>query len=167
MEIAFTHHLTWDNYKKWLVRAYYLKNKKRLYGYPLMMVAGLLIILFKLTNAFQLSDRYPEETLFIVGASLIVTPVFFYRGVIQSNKKYFYANPVFRGEVNYTFDREKISYETNDGNTGTCKWKNVKTIEQDHDFIRIILQDDAAFLIVKEKIPNPKLAQLQELLRQI
>lgn len=167
MEIAFTHRLTWYNYKKWLVRAYYLNNKKRLYGYPLMMVAGLLIILFKLTNAFQLSDRYPEETLFIVGASLIVTPVFFYRGVIQSNKKYFYANPVFGGEVNYTFDREKISYETNDGNTGTCKWKNVKTIEQDHDFIRIILQDDAAFLIVKEKIPNPKLAHLQELLRQI
>ena len=72
MEIAFTHRLTWYNYKKWLVRAYYLNNKKRLYGYPLMMVAGLLIILFKLTNAFQLSDRYPEETLFIVGASLIV-----------------------------------------------------------------------------------------------
>jgi hypothetical protein len=167
MEIAFSHRLTWASYKKWLISAYYFNHKKRLYGYPLMMLAGLVVIVFKLTNAFQLSDRYPEETLYIVGGSLIVTPLFFYRGVIQSNKKYFHANPVIAGDVNYVFDQEKISYETNDGNTGACKWKNVKTIIQDQEFIRIILQDDTAFLIVKEALDKDKLMALQQLMNQV
>ena len=69
--------------------------------------------------------------------------------------------------MNYIFDQEKISYETNDGNTGTCKWKNVKTILQDREFIRISLQDDTAFLIVKATMAKDKLAVLQALLKEI
>lgn len=167
MEIAFTHSLSFQNYKKWLVQAHYFRNKKRLYSYGGMMLAGVLLIIFKLTNAFGLSDRYPEETLFIVGGSLIVTPVFFYRAIIRTAKQYFNSNPVFSGEVKYVFDPEKISYETCNGNTGTCLWKNVTGIEDDENFIRIILPDKSAFLVVKAKMKSHTLNNLQQLLQQI
>jgi hypothetical protein len=64
MEISFSHQLSFEDYKKWLIDVYYLKNKKRLYGYIGMILAGVLVIIFKLFNAFGLSDRYPDETLF-------------------------------------------------------------------------------------------------------
>lgn len=167
MEIAFTHRITYPDYKKWVVQAYYYKNKKHLYGYLGMMLAGVLVIIFKLTNTFGLSDRYPEETLFIVGGSFIVTPMFFYRAVIRNAKQYYNSSPVFGKEVKYIFNEDKISYETIDGNTGTCKWKNTSNIEEDEDFIRIILPDKSAFLIVKNNLESHTLTNLQLLLQQI
>lgn len=167
MNIAFTHSLSFPDYKKWLVQEYYFRNKKRLYGYGGMMLAGVLLIIFKLTNAFGLSDLYPEETLFIVGGSLIVTPLFFYRAVTRNAKQYYNSNPVFGGEVKYVFDTEKISYESCDGNTGSCLWKNVSAIEEDKNFIRIILPNNSAFLVVKDKMESHTLNNLQQLLHQI
>lgn len=117
MEIAFSHQLSFEDYKKWLIDVYYLKNKKRLYGYVGMMISGVLLIIFKLTNAFGLSDRYPEETLFLLGGSFIVTPIFFYIGVIRNSKKYFNSDAIIQNEVKYTFDEEKITFESYDGNT--------------------------------------------------
>lgn len=167
METAFTHRITYADYKKWVVQVYYFKNKKRLYGYLGMMLVGILLIIFKLVNAFGLSDRYPEETLFIVGGSFIVTPMLFYRALIRNTKKYYNANPVFGNEVKYVFDDDKISYETSDGNTGTCKWKNIATIEDDKDFIELITSDKTAFLIVKNNLETHTLTNLQLLLHRI
>lgn len=167
MHIAFSHQLTLEDYKKWLIDVYYFKNKKRLYGYIFMMFAGILVIIFKLTNAFGLSERYPAETLFIVGGSLIVTPIFFYIAVIRNAKKFFLTNASFYNEVKYTFDNEKIAFETYDGNTGTCKWQNVKTIEEDNSFIRIILPNESTFLFVKNKIENNTLIEFQQLLKNV
>lgn len=167
MEISFSHQLSFEDYKKWLMDIYYLKNKKRLYSYIAMMVAGVLIIIFKLTNAFGLSDRYPQETLFLVGGSLIITPIFFYIGVMRNSKKFFNSDPNYYNDVKYTFDPEKISYESYDGNTGTCKWQTIKSIEEDENFIRIILPSEAAFLLVKNKIEPAKLKELQQLLKTV
>lgn len=145
MEISFSHTLTFEEYKKWLIDVHYLKNKKRLFGYSGMMLVGVLLIIFKLINAFGLSERYPKETLFLVGGSLIISPILFYIGTIRNSKKYFNSNPNIYNEVKYIFDEEKIAYESYDGNTGTCKWQNIKSIEEDDSFIRIILPTEAAF----------------------
>jgi hypothetical protein len=167
MEITFTHRITFPDYKKSVVQAYYFKNKKRLYGYSGMMLAGVLVIVFKLTNAFGLSDRYPEETLFIVGGSLIISPLLLYRAVIRNAKQYYNSNPVFGSEVKYVLDEDKISYETYHGNTGAYKWKNINNIEEGKDFIRIILPDKSAFLFVKNNLDNRKLNDIQEFLKHI
>jgi len=167
MELEFTHQLTFEDYKKWLIDVYYLKNKKRLWGYIGMMVAGVLLIIFKLTNTFGLSDRYPEETLFLLGGSFIISPVLFYIGTIRNSRKFFMSNPNFYNDVRYAFDEDKISYESFDGNTGTCKWQNIKSIEEDEQFIRITLPSDASFLFVKNKIAFDKLSALQLLLSKI
>ena len=167
MEISFSHRLSFDDYKKWVIDVYYLKNKKRLYGYIGMMLSGVLVIIFKLTNTFGLSDRYPEETLFLFGGSLIISPVFFYIGVIRNSKKFFHSDPNYYNDLKYIFDEEKITFESYDGNTGTCKWQNIKTIEEDTDFIRVVLPGEAAFLFVKSKLPSDKLAALQQLLSKV
>jgi hypothetical protein len=167
MEISFTHQLAFEDYKKWLIEIYYWRNKKRLYGYIAMMLLGVLLIVFKLTNAFGLSDRYPEETLYLLGSSFVITPVLFYIGVIRNSKKYFNSNPNLYNDVKYVFDEEKIAYESYDGNTGTCKWQNIKSIEEDAIFIRITMPTDAAFLIVKSKMDTQKLKELQHLLSKI
>lgn len=167
MQIEFTHKLSFEDYKKWVIEVYYLKNKKRMFGYIGMMIAGVLLILFKLTNAFGLSDRYPEETLFLLGGSFIITPILFYIGTIRNSKKFFQSNPVFAKDVKYIFDEEKISFETFDENTGTCKWQNVNSIETDADFIKIILNNETAFLLAKNKIPADKLNNFEALLRKV
>ena len=64
MEISFSHQLGFEDYKKWLIDVYYLKNKKRLFGYIAMMVTGVLLIIFKVTNAFHMDEHYPKETLY-------------------------------------------------------------------------------------------------------
>jgi hypothetical protein len=167
MEISFSHQLSFEDYKKWLIDVYYLKNKKRLYGYIGMILAGVLVIIFKLFNAFGLSDRYPDETLFLLGGSLIVSPIFFYIGVIRNSKEYFNSDAAIHKEVKYIFDDDKLTFESYDGNTGTCKWKNIKTIVEDDRFIRIVLPNDAAFLFVKNKIAVEKLHALQQLLNKV
>ncbi len=167
MEIAFSHQLTFEDYKKWLIDVYYLKNKKRMFGYIGMMIAGVIVIIFKLTNIFGLSDRYPAETLYLLGGSLIITPVLFYIGVIRNSKKYFTSDPNIYNDVKYIFDDEKIAYESYDGNTGTCKWQNVKSVEEDESFFRIILPNQSAFLIVKNKLQNDQLIALEQLLNKI
>ncbi len=167
MVISFTHQLSFEDYKKWLIDVYYFKNKKRLFGYIGMMISGVLLIIFKLTNTFGLSDCYPEETLYLLGGSFIISPILFYIGTIRNSKKIFLSNPVFYNDVKYIFDEEKIAFETYDGNTGTCKWQNIKTIEEDENFIRIILPNNEAFIIVKNKLDSAKIISLQQLLNKI
>src|SRR4051812_19677672 len=167
MEISFSHQLAFDDYKKWLVDVYYIKNKKRLYGYMIMMAAGVLLIIFKSVNAFHLGEHYPKETLYLLGASFIVTPILFYIGVIRNAKKYFNSDPNISNSVNYTFDEDKIAYESHDGNTGTCKWQNVKDIQEDDHFVRIVLQNNSTFLLVKSKIPSEQLYALHQLLQKV
>lgn len=167
MEIAFSHQLDFEDYKKWIIDVYYLKNKKRLFGYIGMMIAGVLLIIFKLTNTFGLSDRYPEETLFLLGGSFIITPVLFYIGTIRNSKKFFQSNPVFYNEVKYVLDNDKISFESFDGNTGSYKWQNVKSIEEDENFFRITLPTEASFLFVKSKLSLETQAALRELLSKV
>lgn len=167
MEISFTQQLSFEDYKKWMIDVYYFKNKKRLFGYIAMMVAGVLLIFFKLLNTFGLSDRYPAETLYLLGTSFIVSPILFYIGTIRNSKKYFLSDKNIYSDIKYTFDEDKIAYETYDGNTGTCKWQNIITVEEDDVFIRIILPNNAVFLIVKNKIETTKLVSLQQLLNKI
>ncbi len=167
MNIAFTHKLSFEDYKKWMTEVYYLRNKKRMFAYIGMMLLGVLLIIFKLTNAFGLSDRYPKETLYLLGSSFIVTPIFFYIAMVRNSKAFFNSNPNFYNDVKYVFDEEKIAYESYDENTGTCKWQNVKSIEEDGNFINILLKNETAFLIVKNKIEPSKLTALQQLLNKI
>ncbi|MDB5228583.1 MAG: hypothetical protein JWN78_2776 [Bacteroidota bacterium] len=167
MEISFSHQLAFEDYKKWLIDVYYLKNKKRMFGYIAMMVAGVLLIIFKATNAFHMDEHYPKETLYLLGGSFIITPVLFYIGVIRNAKKYFNADPNIGNPVKYIFDEEMISFESHDGNTGTCKWQNVKAIEEDDHFVRIVVQNNSTYLLVKSKIPSEPLYALHQLLQKI
>lgn len=43
----------------------------------------------------------------------------------------------------------------------------MKTIEEDADFIRVVLPNDAVFLLVKSKLPSDKLAALQLILSKV
>ncbi len=167
MEVSFSHKLDFQDYKKWVVDFYYIRNKKRLYGYITMMLAGVVLIILKAVNAFHLNEHYPKETLYLLGGSFIITPILFYIGVIRNSKKYFFSHPNIYNEVKYVFDEEKISYESFDGNTGTCKWQNVNSIEDDADFIKIVIREGQAYLLVKNKIDPEKLRMLQQLLSKV
>jgi citrate synthase len=74
---------------------------------------------------------------------------------------------VFYNEVKYVLDNDKISYESYDGNTGSYKWQNIKSIEEDENFFRIILPTEASFLFVKNKLPNETQLAIRELLRKV
>jgi hypothetical protein len=46
---------------------------------------------------------------FLLGGSLIVSPIFFYIGVIRNSKEYFNSDAAIHKEVKYIFDDDKLT----------------------------------------------------------
>lgn len=164
MEISFSHKLMVDDYKKVVIDTTYKKSWKALLGNGLLIFGGFFLLIFKATNTFGLSDKYPDYTLYLLGTSFIISPLLLFYGTIKNIKKYFNSNPNIYNEVFYTFDEEKISFKTHDGNTGTCLWNNIFDIVEDADIIKIYQTKESMYLLIKAKIEPEKLAVLLRLL---
>lgn len=164
MEVSFAHKITFEDYKKVVIDTMYKNNKKRLFWNGLAITSGLLLLIFKQFNIFGLSDRYPDYTLYLLGSSLIASPLLFYYATIKNTKKYFNSSPNIYNEVKYVINEEGIWYQSQDGNSGTCLWKNVFDIKEDKDAIRIFQNEQSMYLFVKEKIEPEKLAVFQKLI---